>query len=275
MQSNDTDELESGVSHTLPHVDHSGGVVNLYKNLGETPRERLERLRAQKAHYAHEVLSYAGRLDPMAEGVLLCLVGSANKRREQYLDLSKEYVLDVLFGFSTDTYDVLGRIMDNGDPSTVRKHAIEKSLNEFRGHVSQEYPPFSSKTVGGKSLFEWARGNALGALVLPERSVLVYDISLEGVYKIGEEELLSYIETGVNKVQGDFRQDEILRLWKKSLKQNGEREFPCATIKVSCSSGTYMRSIAHALGKELGVPALALHILRTQVGDFKIENSLR
>lgn len=254
---------------------HEGGVVNLYKNLGETPRERLERLRMQKAHYAHEVLSYAGRLDPMAEGVLLCLVGAANKRREQYLDLSKEYVLDVLFGFSTDTYDVLGRVMDTGDPGSVRKRAIEKGLNEFRGHVAQEYPPFSSKVVGGKSLFEWARGNALSALVLPERSVLVYDIMLEGMYKIQEPELLAYIEAGVNKVQGDFRQEEILRLWKRSLKPQGEREFPCATVRVACSSGTYMRSIAHALGKELGVPALALHILRTKVGEYDVEHSLK
>ena len=255
--------------------DQSGEVVNLYKNLGETPRERLERLRTQKAHYAHEVLSYAGRLDPMDEGVLLCLVGSANKRREQYLDLSKEYVLDVLFGFSTDTYDVLGRVMDTGDPAKVHRAEVEKGLNEFRGHVAQEYPPFSSKTVGGKSLFEWARGNALGALVLPERSVLVYDISLEAMYKVKEPELLGYIELGVGKVQGDFRQEEITRLWKRNLKANGTREFPAATIRVSCSSGTYMRSIAHALGKELGVPALALHILRTQVGDFKVENALR
>lgn len=269
--SEDTDKIEAPISG----FEHAGGVVNLYKNLGETPRERLERLRMQKAHYAHEVLSYAGRLDPMAEGVLLCLVGSANKRREQYLDLSKEYTLDVLFGFSTDTYDVLGRVMDSGDPGAVRPAAIKKALNEFRGHVAQEYPPFSSKTVAGKSLFEWARGNSLGALVLPERSVLVYDISLEGVYKVAEPALLGYIESGVDKVQGDFRQDEILRLWKRSLKQNGDRSFPCATIKVSCSSGTYMRSIAHALGKELGVPALALHILRTKVGEYSVEDSLR
>ena len=272
--------MPEGRSH-IAHVnkqtfpDQSGEVVNLYKELGETPRERLERLRVQKTHYAHEVLSYAGRLDPMAEGVLLCLVGSANKRREQYLDLSKEYTLDVLFGFSTDTYDVLGRVMDTGDASKIKLKAVEKGLNEFRGHVAQEYPPFSSKTVGGKSLFEWARGNALGALVLPERSVLVYDISLTAAYKVSEVNLFSYIETGVDKVQGDFRQEEIMRLWKKYLKASGEREFPCVTIKVSCSSGTYMRSIAHALGKELGVPALALHILRTQVGEFKIENALR
>ena len=57
-----------------------GTVLNVYKEMGETPRERLERLRKQRPYLEAEVLSYAGRLDPMAEGVLLCLVGSANKR---------------------------------------------------------------------------------------------------------------------------------------------------------------------------------------------------
>ncbi len=226
-------------------------------------------------HYAHEVLSYAGRLDPMAEGVMLCLVGSANKRRETYLDMSKEYVLDVLFGFSTDTYDVLGRVMDSGDASSIRPPVIKKALNEFRGTVPMEYPPFSSKTVQGKSLFEWARGGSLSAIVLPSRSVIVYDIVLDGVYKLKESDLFEYIESNVEKVQGDFRQEEIMRLWKRKLRKDGEREFPCATIKISCSSGTYARSIAHGLGKELGVPALALHILRTKVGDYDMKESLR
>src|SRR3989338_2791794 len=135
----------------------TGGGLNLFKQLGETPRERLERLRVQKPHYEHEVLSYAGRLDPMAEGVMLCLVGSANKRREAYLELSKEYVLDILFGFSTDTYDVLGRVMETGDAGGIHREAVRKGLNEFRGHIAQQYPPYSSKTVEGKSLFEWAR----------------------------------------------------------------------------------------------------------------------
>src|SRR3972149_4445698 len=106
-----------------------GQVLNHYKQLGETPRERLERLRAQRPHYEHEVLSYAGRLNPMAEGVMLCLVGSANKRREAYLDLGKEYVLDILLGFSTDTYDILGRVMETGDAGGVRRAAVQKALN--------------------------------------------------------------------------------------------------------------------------------------------------
>ncbi|MDO8518299.1 MAG: hypothetical protein Q7S26_03355 [bacterium] len=256
--------------HTL-----GGKVLNLYKQLGETPRECLERLRQQKPEYAREVLSYAGRLDPMAEGVLITLVGSANKMREAYLDMSKEYVLDVLFGFATDTYDVLGRVVEQGDTDTITKKGVEKALNELRGQVSQEYPPYSSKTVEGKSLFEWARSGMLGTLVLPRKTVTVYDIELIGMYKIKESALLSYIETNVEKVHGDFRQEEIIAGWKKQLRPAGEREFPCATIKISCSSGTYARSIANGLGTEMGVPALALHILRTKVGDYESSKSLK
>ncbi len=253
----------------------TGQVLNLYKQLGETPRERLERLRVQKPHYEHEVLSYAGRLDPMAEGVMLCLVGSANKRREAYLELSKEYVLDILFGFSTDTYDVLGRVMETGDGSDITRDVVQKGLNEFRGHVEQEYPPYSSKTVEGKSLFEWARNNALGSLVMPSRSVTIHHIDIEKMYKVPEAMLLNYIEDGVSRVMGDFRQEETMRLWKRHLKEGGDREFVCVTVRIECTSGTYARSIAHGLGKELGVPALALHILRTKVGEYSVEKSLK
>lgn len=253
----------------------TGQVLNLYKNLGETPRERLERLRTQMPHYSREVLSYAGRLDPMAEGVLLTLVGSANKRRESYLDLGKEYVLDILFGFDTDTYDILGRVMDTGDASGISRKAVATGLNEFRGKVAQEYPPYSSKTVDGRSLFEWARAGAISTLVLPAREVTIYHIDVTAMYKVHEPDLLAYIEESVGKVQGDFRQEEVLEGWRSRLKHEGTREFPCATIKIECSSGTYARSVAHGLGTELGTPALALHLTRTKVGEYNIEKSIK
>jgi tRNA pseudouridine55 synthase len=256
-------------------LNKAGQVLNLYKTMGETPRERLERLREQRREFHNEVLSYAGRLDPMAEGVLLCLVGSANARREAYLDLNKEYVLDVLFGFATDTYDILGKVVEVGDPEDVTKAAIKQALQEFRGEVSQEYPPYSSKTVEGKTLFEWARTNALGTLVLPRRTVNIFDIELTALYKVQEPELLSYIESNVAKVNGDFRQEEVVRLWRRRLSFDGTREFPCSTIKISCSSGTYARSIANGLGEKLGVPALALHILRTKVGEYTVEKAIK
>jgi tRNA pseudouridine55 synthase len=189
--------------------------------------------------------------------------------------MSKEYVLDVLFGFSTDTYDVLGKITESGEPLGITRKKIEEALNEFRGMQAQEYPPYSSKTVEGKSLFAWAREGMMGTLVLPRRTVTIYDISLTHLYKVKEPQLLAYIQSGVEKVNGDFRQEEVLRLWRRNLKSAGVREFPCATITISCSSGTYARSIANGIGRQLGIPALALHILRTKVGEYSVEDSLR
>jgi tRNA pseudouridine(55) synthase len=170
---------------------------------------------------------------------------------------------------------VLGKVMQNGDTDKIHRQAVAQGLNEFRGMVSQEYPPFSSKTVEGKSLFQWARENMLGQVTLPRRTVIIYDIDLKGMYKIKEPQLLSYIEESVNKVSGDFRQEEIIRIWRRFLRKEGTREFPCATVHISCSSGTYARSIAQGLGLHLGVPALALHILRTKVGEYAVEKSLR
>jgi tRNA pseudouridine55 synthase len=212
----------------------------------------------------------------MAEGVLLALVGSANSKREQYLNLDKEYVLDVLFGFSTDTYDILGRLMNQGDASSISRKNIERGLNEFRGVFEQEYPPYSSKTVEGKSLFEWARSNMIGTIVVPHKSIHIYSIELTSMYKLNEKTLLQYIKEHVEKVNGDFRQEEVLRLWERALKSGDtNRSFPCATIAISCSSGAYARSIAHRLGEELGIPALALHIFRNRIGDFDVKKSIK
>ena len=258
---------------TTPQL--GGHVLSLYKNLGETPRERLERLRAQKPQYQYEVLSYAGRLDPMAEGVLVCLVGAENSRHGAYLDLPKEYTLDVLFGFSTDSYDVLGKVIQQGSDATICRRIVAPALNEFRGDRSQEYPPFSSKPVGGVPLFELAKKGLLGTGALPRRNVTIHQIDLLNMYRIKETQLLSYIETGIAKVHGDFRQEEIIAGWKRYLRADGQRSFACATINIECSSGTYARSIAQNLGTQLGVPALALHILRTKVGEHEIGKALK
>lgn len=267
--------MEPALNTDAIRKNSAGQVLNLYKKLGETPRERLERLRVDEPHYAHEVLSYAGRLDPMAEGVLLALVGSANKRREAYLDLNKEYTLDILFGFATDTYDILGRVLETGDASQVTRARVQQGLNEFRGRIAQEYPPYSSKTVDGKSLFEWARMGAISSLVLPSRTVTIHKLEIESMYKVKEAELLSYIDESVDKVNGDFRQEEILMDWKRHLKPKGTRVWPAATVRIECTSGTYARSIAHGLGADLGVPALALHILRTKVGEYSVDKSIK
>ena len=64
-------------------------VLTVYKKRGETPLQALNRLRKEAPKLENEILSYAGRLDPLAEGLMLVLIGEANKKREKYLNLDK------------------------------------------------------------------------------------------------------------------------------------------------------------------------------------------
>lgn len=253
-------------------------ILNLYKVRGETPLERIERFRKEHSEYKNVPLSYAGRLDPMAEGVLLVLVGETNKKREEYLGLDKEYTFDVLFGFATDTYDLLG-LMTNGvtraSHRQIRVPLLIEYVAQLVGMQTQKYPPFSSKPLEGQPLFVKARKGELGNFELPEHKVEVFSALLEKTSRITGEHLLAEIETSIARVKGDFRQERIVALWQDNLRVLYGLSFDVATITIHCSSGTYVRSIANELGEHLGVPALAMRILRTRVGKWKVRQSER
>ncbi len=253
-------------------------LLNLYKERGETPLARIERFRRDEPGYKNVPLSYAGRLDPMAEGVLLVLAGDANKAREEYLNLDKEYTFDVLFGFATDTYDMLGIMTEAVTRTSHRQLKVPLLLEyvtQMHGPQLQKYPPFSSKPLEGQPLFVKARKGELANFELPDHRIEIYDASLVSTKRISDVELLSEVEASIASVKGDFRQERILTLWRDSIRVLYGLSFDVATISIHCSSGTYVRVLAHELGKHLGVPALAMRIVRTRVGKWRIKQSVR
>lgn len=238
------------------------GVITIYKKLGETPLAALDRLRAEQSGYADVTLSYIGRLDPMAEGDMLVLVGEENKNREAYLGLDKEYECEVLFGLSTDTHDLLGLVQQLGE-ANISKSEIETILLSFVGTRMQLYPAYSSKTVGGKALHEWAREGKMDEIEVPQKEIEIYAIELLDFRMITPVELLKIIHERIVLVSGDFRQAEILKKWQEIL-TSASVSFPVAKIRVVCSSGTYIRVLAEDIGRVLGVPAMAMSIKRTR-----------
>ena len=254
-------------------------ILNLYKEIGETPLERFDRFRASNPEYKDIPLSYAGRLDPMAEGVMIVLVGEENKNRAAYLSLNKEYVFEVLFGFETDSCDLLGKVAarDESEKSMEPdfKNDINRALEDFKGKYIQEYPHYSSKPVKGLPLFEWARAGKLDEIEIPKREVEVYEIKLEDFYAIPKEKLQERIPERIGKVNGDFRQKEIVEIWENVLRKSTRKEFAVAKIRISCGSGVYVRSIAQMLGEKLGTKSLAISIKRTRVGEWEINESLK
>jgi len=249
-------------------------VLVLNKKEGETPLETLESFRARHKEYKNEKMTYAGRLDPMASGLLLVLAGEKCKQKEKYLALNKEYEFEVLFGFATDTYDILGKVVSARQDlaedlvEIVDEKEVKKQLKFFTGKFTQKYPAYSSKTVKGKALFAYARDGE--EVETPEREVEVKSLKYLGIRKIKSEILLQNIEKRISKVDGDFRQKEILKIWQKKLTPDLKKEntYHIAKFKIKCSSGTYVRSIANSLGEKIKTPALAFSIKRTKLGKW-------
>lgn len=246
-------------------------MILLNKPIGQTPLQALDKLRLDKPELKDIKLSYAGRLDPMAEGLLLVLVGDENNNRDKFLGLHKEYEVEILFGVETDTYDILG-IASIGDNSVeISEDLLVQKLSKFIGKINLPYPPYSSKPVNGMPLFEWARNERLDEIVMPNQDSQINAIELIELYKIEKDKLEKYILDSIQKVNGDFRQDKIKQNWEKLFKDNNQiSEFPVVKIKVFCESGAYMRSVAYELGRMMKTGAIALSIKRTRIGEHSI-----
>jgi tRNA pseudouridine55 synthase len=256
-------------------------ILNVYKPKYVTPLQIIDAVKKQFSDYKDLPITYAGRLDPLASGVLLLLADDAIDKKEYYLQLPKTYEFQVLFGISTDTYDTLGLIqsvyshsLESGNPDLNNTlHTIcEKFVKQKNGKHIQSYPPFSSKTVNGKPLFWWAKNNRLSEIQIPSREIEIFSFEIIKQMTITTHHLLAMIEEQTLKVSGDFRQKEILLNWNDHFKDR-HISFPILHFRINCSSGTYVRALAHELGTLTEMGAIAIDIKRIAVGEYRIDTS--
>ena len=271
----------------------------VWKNAGETLDQLLDRVRsdssADKLGYnisPETKMTYAGRLDPLASGIMILLVGDGVHDKELYNKLDKRYRATVVLGFETDTYDVLGipsplqekvasrpdEVLQNNLTPTLswQGEGVTKILQSQIGTHTQSYPPYSAKNVNGVPLWKLTRDGNLPE-VLPSREVVVHDAQLalqepsprsgEGdTRSVAGEDLLKEIQNIVSRVPGDFRQEEILASWEKNIVSR--ETYQILEIDYHVGSGTYIRGLVHELGQQLGTGAVLLGLERYQVGNY-------
>lgn len=247
--------------------------ITVKKPVGKTPLEMIELLRKKIPSLEEERLGYAGRLDPMADGLLLILAGTANNERKQLERLPKKYLCQALFGLETDSYDILGLFTQPFSDKTCSKEVLEKILKSYVGKQIQPYPPYSSPRVNGHPLFWWAREGRLHEITIPEKEIDIYSIQLRSLKKIDLPELKKEVLKRLLTVSGTFRQEEIIEQWNFFF-QNHTRPVIAAELEVSCSSGTYIRSLIQKIGKNVGSGALALSITRTSIGSYSLKDAI-
>jgi len=247
-------------------------IYNLYKQKGDTPLECIRRFIEINPGIERGKMAYMGRLDPLAEGVLLMASGRDVKRKEEFLGLDKEYDFVCIFGFATDTYDVLGKILKVRQVDNLNEAELIKIAEIYEGEREQKYPLYSSKMIAKRTSSPVSK------------RVIIYKLQFHKLDTLSNKELFGRLLMDISRVKGDFRQHEILLLWKKILLDSDNSKLPSLNIReglrvgyfsAHVSSGTYIRSLVNDMGNTLGCGATTLSIKRTRVGDYRIEDSLK
>ena len=219
----------------MPDMD---GVICIDKQPGMTSHDVV----AQARHILNQRrVGHAGTLDPFATGLLVLLVGRATRLTQFLTALEKEYEAIIRLGFATDTADRTGTpISEVATGQEWTTEQIEAALASLRGEIDQVPPMYSAKKQGGRKLYELARK---GAEV--ERA--------PARVSIHEFEPL--------KPKGEWLKNNL----------DGTVDFE---VRVVCSPGTYIRTLAEDLGKQSNVGAHLAELRRTRVGDFTIGEAL-
>ena len=99
---------------------------------------------------------HAGTLDPMAEGILVILLGKATKSAKTFEASDKEYEAEITFGVTTDTLDSTGKILSKQDVNITEQQLVDV-LDQFKGDMDQVPPMVSAIKKGGIRLYKLAR----------------------------------------------------------------------------------------------------------------------
>ncbi len=215
------------------------GVLIVDKPSGLTSHDVVGRTR----HILHERrIGHTGTLDPFATGVLVLLLGKATRLAQFLSGVDKEYEAIIRLGYATDTGDRTGNPLaaTAAKPPNWTEQEIEAALKSFRGEIDQVPPMYSAKKIEGRKLYELARrGETIERAPI---HVCIYDFA-------------------AIKPEGQLIKDNL----------DGTFDFH---TRVSCSSGTYVRTLAEDFGKRLYVGAHLAELRRTRVGDFDIAQAI-
>ena len=218
----------------------------------------------------HLPTSHTGTLDPMAEGVIIVLAGETRFKKYEFAEWVKEYEFEILAGVSTDTLDAMGIFLGAANFSDYE--FSKEKFAAFIGNYEQKYPIYSTKKIQGKHLHEYARENL--PVKIPTKSGEIYELEFLGFNNIPKDEILESVVSRISKIKGDFRQDEIIKQWKKFIKsKTTPNSFKIAKFRVKMSKGLYVRVLANEICEKNKLSGICYTIVRTRNGDYTRENS--
>ncbi len=182
-------------------------------------------------------VGHAGTLDPFATGLLIVCAGRpATRLIAQFMEGTKEYLATLRLGVETETQDTEGTVTARHPVGTITHLQVEACLQKFRGRQMQVPPAYSALKHKGKPLYYYAR---------------------RGI-----------------EVTKEPREVDIAVLERNDGCQPLSGDEADLAIRVVCSKGTYIRTLAADIGRNLGCGAHLVQLRRIRSGRFTVEESL-
>lgn len=211
------------------------GILPLWKEKGMTSFDCVYKVRKL---LKTKKVGHSGTLDPEVDGVLPICIGKATKVVENLHEANKVYQGEITLGFSTETEDAHGEIVASSpieNPFSIPE--IDEKMQSFIGEITQIPPMYSAVKVNGKRLYEYARAGE--EVERPIRKAMIYDFR-----RISEPV---------------YNEESKTQSWK---------------FEVSCSKGTYVRTLSVDLGKTLRVEAHMSKLTRVKSGPFQTNDCI-
>lgn len=174
-------------------------------------------------------IGHTGTLDPIAEGLLVLLVGPATKFQRDFQGHDKTYQAVIRLGIQTETGDRDGAVVREAPVPPVTREELERVLASLEGAQSQVPPAFSAVKVRGKPAYWWARRKQ--PVALTARTVTLSRIALVAFTP------------------------------------------PSVTVRVDCSAGTYIRTLAELAAERLGTAGHVSGLVRLRVGQWTLDEA--
>ena len=204
------------------------GILNLNKPPGMSSRDAVNavvRCTGRKIKVGH-----AGTLDPIAQGVLIVLIGKATRLADFVHNYPKSYSGTFRIGYQSNTDDSEGEVAQVENAPQITLGDLQAACSEFIGEIQQVPPQFSAVKINGKRAYKLARRGE--SVEIPSRQVTIHNLAVS---------------------------------------RYSDPEFD---LEITCSTGTYVRSLGRDLARSLGSQAVMTDLTRSSIGPFGISDSI-
>ena len=225
-------------------------------------------------------IGHAGTLDPLATGLLIICVGKATKLSESLQAEKKEYIAEFTLGATTPSFDREHPIDALFPTDHITPDSLQRAVSQLKEQTEQLPPVFSAKYVNGTRSYFLARHGE--EVELKPAPIKIYETELlatDGDWGLERPSYGSDAEhnTFMVKKRIASQEDNPVPLYTENSLLTPEQinALPRAVVRIECSKGTYIRSVARDFGLSLGSGAFMSALRRTASGGFRVEDAIK